>query len=275
LSRAKSTTRNGEIILAEKVVAIVPAYNEEENIGEVVNSLKRAVRQGVISDFIVVANGCTDHTGSKAVKHGAKVIKLIPANKGIAFIEGVKWAQRHKANTIVTIDADAKSFRPNALEQLIAPVEAKLTPMSIGGFFYGEKEMTFFPYYVSGFRAISMKALKPLLAGNKDWISAFTFARYSLEVGLNGKIFGMNYGVFNNINLSENYSGKKEEKEKAIIKASLVPFIFGVKRPIRDNTVRIDVEIAKMHFRERQRKFIEKIEKKNLASRVARLKRMK
>ena len=259
--------------MVEKIVAIVPAYNEERHIRIVIQSLQEAVKAGVILDFLIVANGCNDYTYKKALTWGAKAVDLPVANKGGAFIEGVKWAHKQGASTVVTIDADAKRFAPSTLRKLVEPVITKNTPMSIGGYYYTGKEQVLYPHCFSGFRAISMKSLNPLLAGNKDWLSVFTSTRYSLEVALNGKIFGMNKGVFNESSLDENRGGVKEEKERKILKSSIVPFIFEVKRKIRSRTVKDDVEFARNHFRERLTRLNCRLEEKKSVFKAARLMR--
>lgn len=243
--------------MTEKVIAIVPAYNEEKNIRLVINSLRESVKAGVIADFIVVANGCTDITYRKALTHGAKAINLPVANKGAAFIEGVKWANKNGASTVVTIDADAAEFNPNTLKQLIEPVRNKSTKMSVAGFFYKGENTFVFPEYLSGFRAISMKALRPVLAGNKDWIRSFTLSKYSLEIALNAKIFGIeNRKLLSNFDVDEKGKPVLVEKEKELIQKAVLPALFRVRRKIRDAGVRHDITYTHTHFKERAEKLI-------------------
>jgi len=52
-----------------KIITIIPAYNEVDAIGEVVNGVK------YYSDVLVVDDGSTDETSSLAIKSGARVIK--------------------------------------------------------------------------------------------------------------------------------------------------------------------------------------------------------
>ena len=60
-------------------IAIVPAYNEEHNVGRVLDEL-RAFDAGL--DVVVVSDGSLDRTAAVALEHGAHVLQL-PFNLGI------------------------------------------------------------------------------------------------------------------------------------------------------------------------------------------------
>lgn len=232
--------------MTEKVIAIVPAYNEEKNIRLVINSLQDSVRAGVISDFVIVANGCTDFTYKKALTWGAKAIKLPVANKGGAFIEGVKWAHKQGASTVVTIDADVKRFNPSSIKHLVTPIIKKQTPMTITTAMLKTNKVEFPPEY-SGFRAISMKALKPIIAGNKDWIKQLTLGKYSLELGLNTKIFGIHHTELNFLRYHDGESSR-------LVDRSVLPPLFIVRRGIRDPNVCLDFRKIREHVLKRKHK---------------------
>lgn len=174
----------------EKNFVILPAHNEAGFISKAIESLSLAKKQGVIFDFIVVANGCTDKTAEVARNLGARVLVIPEANKGKAFVEGVKLAHKEGAKVICTIDADVEKFNPSTLQELIAPVSSGKTKMVIAEVSHGIGWEGSFPVGFSGFRAMSMNALKPIITGNKEWIRDLTSTPYSLERGLNAKIFG-------------------------------------------------------------------------------------
>lgn len=246
----------------EKVIAIVPAHNEEKNIRLVIDSLKDSVRAGVISDFVVVANGCRDKTYSKSVTRGANTLKMPVGNKGAAFIQGVKWAHKQGASMVVTIDADAERFAPSAVEHLIRPVLEKKTPMSISRFVY--KNGFEFPAHLSGFRAISMGALKPILASNRDWVGSFTMAKYSLETALNAKIFGIHYAKFSPLEVPAVQIKNSAFVESKLLRDSVQAPLFSVRRKIRDLGVRHDLAFARNHFEERIKMLEQKRSERNL-----------
>lgn len=232
--------------MTEKVIAIVPAHNEQGNLGAVIASLKSSKKAGVISDFIIVANGCKDRTYEEAIKYGAKVIELKAGNKGGAFIEGVKWAQKEGASVVVTLDADVKRFNPNSIRHLVTPVVKKQTPMTITTAMLKGNKVEFPPEY-SGFRAISMKALKPIIAGNRDWIKQLTLGKYSLELGLNTKIFGIHHTELNFLRYHDSESSR-------LVDGSVLPPLFVVRRGIRDPNVCLDFRKIREHVLKRKHK---------------------
>jgi len=100
-----------------KVVAIVAAYNEEENIG---NVLKVLLASKNLDEVIVVDDGSKDKTVQIAEKLGAKVIRISPnQGKGNAMKEGLKQTN---AEIIAFFDADLTGLTKDHIPQLIAPV---------------------------------------------------------------------------------------------------------------------------------------------------------
>ncbi|WP_296009600.1 glycosyltransferase family 2 protein [uncultured Adlercreutzia sp.] len=89
-----------------KVLAIIPAYNEEANIVSTVEDLKRNA-PGV--DYVVVDDGSRDATRDLCHEHGYPLIPL-PVNLGLAggFQTGMKFALSHGYDFAVQFDADGQ-----------------------------------------------------------------------------------------------------------------------------------------------------------------------
>jgi len=89
-----------------KRVAIVPAFNEEEAVGGVVDEL-RAFDSGL--DIVVIDDASTDRTARRARAHGARVVTL-PFNLGIggAVQTGFKYAASHGYELAVRVDGDGQ-----------------------------------------------------------------------------------------------------------------------------------------------------------------------
>lgn len=89
-----------------KVLLIIPAYNEEDNIVRVCNELKTHYSQ---YDFIVVNDGSSDSTLDLCYQHGFPVISL-PINLGLASAvrTGMKYAYRKGYDCAVQFDADGQ-----------------------------------------------------------------------------------------------------------------------------------------------------------------------
>ena len=98
------------------ITVIIPAYNEEENIENVINVCKKTKQ---VDEIIVVNNLCTDRTEEIAKKEGAKVVFCNKQGKGYAMEEGIKNA---KNNCIVFLDGDINDYVDNVVELLAEPI---------------------------------------------------------------------------------------------------------------------------------------------------------
>ena len=98
--------------------AIVPAYNEEKNIYEVVKRLRR-----IGFKVIVVDDGSKDRTYELAKKAGAIVLRhKINKGKGEALRTAFDYARKEKIDNFVIIDADLQ-YLPEEARKLLAPIE--------------------------------------------------------------------------------------------------------------------------------------------------------
>jgi hypothetical protein len=158
-----------------KVTVVIPAYNEENRVGAVIDVVKRC---SMVNQIIVVSDGSTDKTAEVASSYeGVMALKLIRnLGKGGAMLEGVNHAD---FEVIVFLDADLIGLLPEHVEALITPILNKTAGMSIGVFKGGRKctdWAQFITPYISGQRAL----LK------EDFLSIPNLqnARYGVEVAL-------------------------------------------------------------------------------------------
>jgi len=100
-----------------KLIAIIPAYNEESTIGDVIKATSRFV-----DEILVINDGSTDSTTDVAKNTGANVIDNI-VNRGLGktIKRGYAEAILHGADIIVQIDADGQ-YDPNEIPKLIQPI---------------------------------------------------------------------------------------------------------------------------------------------------------
>ena len=89
-----------------KVLAVIPAYNEEDNIVSTVDDLLRNA-PGV--DYVVVNDGSSDLTARICRERGFRTIDL-PVNLGLAggFQTGMKFAYEHGYDYALQYDADGQ-----------------------------------------------------------------------------------------------------------------------------------------------------------------------
>jgi polyprenyl-phospho-N-acetylgalactosaminyl synthase len=113
-----------------KTVAIIPAYNEEGRIGDVVRAVGK-----VVDRVIVVNDGSRDGTAAVAAAEGAIVISHgLNCGAGAATMTGIVAARSLGAECAVTIDADGQ-HNPEDIPALLAPVLRGETDITIGSRF--------------------------------------------------------------------------------------------------------------------------------------------
>ncbi len=105
----------------DKVAVVVPAYNEEDNIGQVLPRIPQRVC-GFETAVLVVDDGSRDRTGDIAEAHGAAVARhVINRGGGAALRTGYRLMADSGARVVVTLDADGQHL-PEEMSRLVAPV---------------------------------------------------------------------------------------------------------------------------------------------------------
>jgi glycosyltransferase involved in cell wall biosynthesis len=102
-----------------KTLVIVPAYNEAESIGHVINDLKEYFPEG---DVIVINDGSSDNTSSIVRSFEVKVIDL-PYNLGIggAVQTGIKYADINNYDIAIQFDGDGQHMAKE-LHHIVKPI---------------------------------------------------------------------------------------------------------------------------------------------------------
>ncbi len=100
------------------IKVIIPAYNEAESIGNVINDIPQSV-----DEIIVVSNNSTDDTEINAKKAGATVLKESNKGYGYACLKGMDYIanQEKKPEILVFLDGDYSDY-PEELTNIIAPI---------------------------------------------------------------------------------------------------------------------------------------------------------
>jgi len=104
----------------QKISCIIPAYNEETNIGRVLSVIKKI---DWIDEIIVVDDASVDKTSEAVKNHRLKNLSLVchktNLGKGAAMATGVGAA---KYNMIVFIDSDLLGLTELHLLQILSPI---------------------------------------------------------------------------------------------------------------------------------------------------------
>ena len=105
----------------DKIAILVPAYNEAENIGYVLDLMPSEVC-GMPTAVLVVDDGSRDGTGDVAAEHGAAVARHVTNRGGGAALRtGYRLMVESGAEIVVTLDADGQHL-PAEMERLVKPV---------------------------------------------------------------------------------------------------------------------------------------------------------
>ena len=133
-----------------KLLILIPAYNEAENIERVVENLKENHSE---YDYVVVNDGSKDKTYDICKQKGYNVIDL-PINLGLAggFQAGVKYAYRKGYDYVIQFDADGQHL-PEYIQPMVEEIE-KGYDIVIGSRFVNEKKP--FTARMLGSRLISL-----------------------------------------------------------------------------------------------------------------------
>lgn len=131
--------RNKPQIKNRKISVIIPARNEEKNIGNLIRDLKRQTY--LPFEIIVVDDMSKDGTKVESEKAGAKVISI--ENKPRNWM-GKTWActvgsKRAKGDIFLFLDADVRMHKC-ALEYLVSTYEEKKETISVQPYHFMEKK---------------------------------------------------------------------------------------------------------------------------------------
>ncbi|MBI5750176.1 MAG: glycosyltransferase family 2 protein [Nitrospinae bacterium] len=135
--------------MKNNTLIIIPAYNEENTIGNVIKGIRNVAQT---SDIVVINDGSSDRTESAAKDAGAFVVNL-PFNLGYgaALQTGFKYAVRHDYKYAIQMDGDGQ-HSPSSLKSLTTEIEKNNTDVVIGSRFLGDNN-----YNAPALRKIGMK----------------------------------------------------------------------------------------------------------------------
>ena len=114
------------------IAVVIPAYNEEEAIGQVLRDIPAIAQQ-----IIVVDNGSSDRTAEVARRLGARVVGEPRRGYGQACLAGM--AHLDSPDIVVFLDGDYSDF-PADMAALVRPIVAGRADMVIGSRVLGERE---------------------------------------------------------------------------------------------------------------------------------------
>jgi glycosyltransferase involved in cell wall biosynthesis len=123
--------------MSYKIDVLIPAFNEENSVGKVVNDLPRSL----VRHIIVINNNSNDDTRTNAIAAGAIVIDEPRRGYGSACLKGMTYLAEleDKPDIVVFIDADYSDY-PGETAALTEPILSGKADFVIGSRASGTRE---------------------------------------------------------------------------------------------------------------------------------------
>jgi len=174
----------------EKIIdVIIPAYNEEESIGLVLNDIPA----GLVRQVVVANNNSTDRTAERAEEAGAVVVDQPEQGYGAACLMAIETSlsSNPPPDILVFLDADY-SDHPEEMPLLLEPILSGRVEMVIGSRALGHREKgSMMPQQVFGNRLATslMKIIYGSTFTDLGPFRAITRKAYE-EIGMVDRNFG-------------------------------------------------------------------------------------
>ena len=116
-----------------KILALLPAYNEEAHLGKVLSQVKEQT-----ADVLVVDDGSKDKTAEIARAAGVEVLSRgYNCGKGQSLKDGYVWALEHGYDAVIMLDADGQ-HDPACIKDFIQKYHETHAHLIIGARNYSE-----------------------------------------------------------------------------------------------------------------------------------------
>jgi len=119
----------GTLEIQPKISVLIPAYNEEQSIGKVIDGFRLELEsRGLPCEIIAVDNNSSDATSELARRHGALVVKEEKQGYGYACIKALREAQ----GDIIVLSESDETFNPRDIWKLLVYLEEEDVDLVLG-----------------------------------------------------------------------------------------------------------------------------------------------
>ena len=167
--KLKSSLKN---IGVNKISIIIPLYNEEYSVKNVING----IANNKDYEIIIVNDGSTDNSINKIKELNIKNLKIVEHKKnmgyGAALLSGLRYAQ---GDLIITLDSDGQ-HNPKEIPKLIKPIINGNADIVIGSRYLGKSNYKIPIYTIFGeffIRIILLILFGQKIANNQSGFRAF------------------------------------------------------------------------------------------------------
>ncbi len=174
----------------KNLIILIPAYNEEKTIKNVIKSIPKNFAGIEKTSIVVVNDGSTDNTEKFASEEGAIVVSHRKNKQlGKTFRTGLNKALELKADIMVTIDADGQ-FNTNEIEKLIKPILENKADFVTGSRFIDNKYLPKNMPWIKKWGNHRIANIISFATGKKFKDITCGFRAYSKEAMLRLNLFG-------------------------------------------------------------------------------------
>lgn len=171
------------------VVVIIPAFNEENAVGKVIDDIPK----NKVDEIIVVNNNSSDRTSEVARDKGVTVLEEPRQGYGRACLKGMDYVAKldEKPEIVVFLDADYSDY-PQQMVEMIQPIKSDKTDFVVGSRSLGnrEKKSMTVPQVFGNWLATNM--MKLIYNVNYTDLGPFRAIRYSslVQLDMQDKTYG-------------------------------------------------------------------------------------
>ena len=98
----------------EKILFVIPAYNEAQNIEKVLNEIKK---DASFADILVINDCSKDNTKDVVIKNNVKCITgVFNLKYAMAVQTGIKYAYKNDYDYVIQFDADGQHIAKEAIK---------------------------------------------------------------------------------------------------------------------------------------------------------------
>ena len=178
----------------DKILVVLPAYNEEGKIGRMVSNMSSEW----VHEVVVVNDGSTDNTEKESGDAGATLINQ-PQNMGVgaAIRAGIKYALEKRYDIVVVMGGDDQD-NISEIGRLLRPI------------LYDEFDFVQGSRYMAGGMKVNIPLFRRFSTGLFSWIFK-KLTRYPITDGTNGyRAFRTSIFENENINLDQDWLNNYE-----------------------------------------------------------------
>lgn len=172
----------------EKIIVIIPAFNEEGKIGIVVSRIKKDT-EGLVDEILVVDDGSADNTRTQAINESAVVVSH-EKRKGVgaALRTGIDYALRNEFEIAIIMGGDNQDA-PSEIKRLLCPI------------LFGDFDFVQGSRYMLGGRRVNIPLFRLITTRIYSSLFKLVFG-YSVSDGTNGfRAFRLKIFENKNINI--------------------------------------------------------------------------